>query len=93
LTVPTVPTGINAGVRMVPRGVEISPSRASPSVFLTLKENAEFFVIIAVCGRAASGWEARPHAAVEGRTTIVKKLQLNLLANAVPGLVVGQVSH
>src|SRR5690606_7632462 len=34
LTVPTVPTGMKAGVRMTPRGMEISPRRALPSVAL-----------------------------------------------------------
>ena len=29
-----VPTGMKAGVRMVPRGMAISPSRAAPSVLI-----------------------------------------------------------
>ena len=40
LTVAWVPTGMKAGVRMFPRGVEISPRRAVPSVARTRKENA-----------------------------------------------------
>ena len=32
LTVAAVPTGMKAGVRMMPRGVAISPRRAFPSV-------------------------------------------------------------
>src|SRR5690606_28027968 len=32
LTVPTVPTGMKAGVRIVPRGMPTSPRRAPPSV-------------------------------------------------------------
>ena len=32
LTVPAVPTGMKAGVRISPRGVAISPRRAPPSV-------------------------------------------------------------
>ena len=31
LTVPPVPTGMKAGVRTTPRGIEISPRRAEPS--------------------------------------------------------------
>src|SRR5712691_13164977 len=37
-TVPAVPTGMKAGVRMTPRGRTISPLRAPPSVAATLKE-------------------------------------------------------
>ena len=37
-TVAAVPTGMNAGVHIVPRGVEISPSRAPPSAANSLKE-------------------------------------------------------
>ena len=36
LTVPPVPTGMKAGVRTVPRGMEISPRRALPSVASSL---------------------------------------------------------
>src|SRR5215212_10776955 len=39
LTVPAVPTGMNAGVRMTPRGMRISPVRAAPSVLVTVKVN------------------------------------------------------
>jgi len=31
-TVPAVPTGMKAGVRIFPRSVDISPRRAAPSV-------------------------------------------------------------
>ena len=36
-TVPPVPTGMKAGVRIVPRGMEISPRRALPSVAIRRK--------------------------------------------------------
>ena len=36
-TVPAVPTGMKAGVRTTPRGIRISPVRAAPSVFATVK--------------------------------------------------------
>jgi hypothetical protein len=36
-TVAPVPTGMNAGVRITPRGIRISPTRAAPSVFMTVK--------------------------------------------------------
>jgi hypothetical protein len=39
LTVAAVPTGMNAGVSIAPRGVEIVPRRAGPSVAETVKEN------------------------------------------------------
>ena len=39
LTVPPVPTGMKAGVRTTPRGMEISPRRALPSVAVRRKEN------------------------------------------------------
>ncbi len=39
LTVPPVPTGIKAGVRISPRGMSITPRRALPSVARTLKPN------------------------------------------------------
>ena len=35
-TVPTVPTGMKAGVRIVPRGMVISPRRALPLVAFRL---------------------------------------------------------
>ena len=35
-TVPPVPTGMKAGVRTVPRGIEISPRRALPSLARSL---------------------------------------------------------
>ena len=38
-TVPAVPTGMKAGVRMAPRGVSMRPSRAPPSVPSSVKEN------------------------------------------------------
>ncbi len=37
-TVACVPTGMNAGVAIVPRGVDISPRRAAPSVAIRWKE-------------------------------------------------------
>ena len=37
LTVAPVPTGMKAGVRITPRGIRISPTRAAPSVFVTVK--------------------------------------------------------
>ena len=38
LTVAAVPTGMKAGVRISPRGVEITPARALPSVACRSKE-------------------------------------------------------
>jgi hypothetical protein len=35
LTVAAVPTGMKAGVRIWPRGVDIAPVRAAPSVAVT----------------------------------------------------------
>src|SRR5271166_5155319 len=40
LTVAAVPTGMKAGVRMTPRDVVISPSRAEPSTARTAKETS-----------------------------------------------------
>jgi hypothetical protein len=37
LTVAAVPTGMNAGVRITPRGMRISPLRAAPSVPVRVK--------------------------------------------------------
>src|SRR5690606_20205415 len=37
LTVPAVPTGMKAGVRIAPRGVSITPVRARPSTACTRK--------------------------------------------------------
>src|SRR3954447_15634063 len=48
LTVPPVPTGMKAGVRISPRGMSITPRRALPSVAKTLKVNGlaiEFLVM------------------------------------------------
>src|SRR4051794_24113433 len=48
LTVPPVPTGMKAGVRISPRGMSITPRRALPSVARTLKLNGlaiEFLVM------------------------------------------------
>src|SRR5690606_13352496 len=39
LTVPTVPTGMKAGVRIVPRGMPTSPRRAPPSVAFRVNWN------------------------------------------------------
>ena len=39
-TVPAVPTGMKAGVRIVPRGSVSSPVRAAPSVAWTAKVDA-----------------------------------------------------
>src|SRR5688572_46891 len=41
-TVPPVPTGMKAGVRMTPRGMEISPRRALPSVAVRRKVKSRF---------------------------------------------------
>ena len=38
LTVAPVPTGMKAGVRMMPRGVAMAPVRALPSRALSVKE-------------------------------------------------------
>ena len=38
LTLAAVPTGMNAGVRIVPRCMTISPMRAAPSVAVIEKE-------------------------------------------------------
>src|SRR5262245_24889269 len=48
LTVPPVPTGMKAGVRTVPRGMEISPRRAPPSVASRRKEKASAIVLLVV---------------------------------------------
>src|ERR1700687_2991030 len=47
---PAVPTGMNAGVRMTPCGVRISPSRARPSVWWRVK--AKVWVILPAILRA-----------------------------------------
>src|SRR6056297_1694683 len=39
LTVAAVPTGMKAGVRTCPRGVDMTPARADPSVALSSKPN------------------------------------------------------
>lgn len=41
LTVPAVPTGMNAGVRISPRAVWMAPVRADPSVAAILKSNLD----------------------------------------------------
>ncbi len=38
-TAPCVPTGMKAGVSTTPCGVVMTPARAAPSVWVTLKEN------------------------------------------------------
>ena len=43
-TVPPVPTGMKAGVRIVPRGIAISPRRALPSV--VIRRKPKFSVLI-----------------------------------------------
>ena len=45
LTVAAVPTGINAGVRIAPRGVLIVPVRALPEVAAREKENSCVIVL------------------------------------------------
>src|SRR3954467_9291953 len=48
LTVPPVPTGMKAGVRISPRGMSMTPRRALPSVARILKVNGlaiEFLVM------------------------------------------------
>ena len=44
LTVPAVPTGMKAGVRMTPRGVAIAPVRAAPSIAWTEKKNSSLIL-------------------------------------------------
>ena len=44
LTVAAVPTGMKAGVRIMPRGVEMAPVRARPSVAWTANENSSLTV-------------------------------------------------
>src|SRR5690242_1013743 len=54
LTVPPVPTGMKAGVRISPRGIETRPRLALPSVASTLKEKVsaiEFLVVHRRIGR------------------------------------------
>ncbi|GGL65787.1 hypothetical protein GCM10011392_20540 [Wenxinia marina] len=43
-TVAAVPTGMKAGVRIVPRGVEMAPVRAAPSVACRAKEKRSVMV-------------------------------------------------
>ena len=45
LTVAAVPTGMKAGVRIMPRGVTIAPSRASPSTVRTAKVKVELMTL------------------------------------------------
>src|SRR3954454_6594075 len=52
LTVPPVPTGMKAGVRTPPRGIEISPRRAAPSQAMTRKENASAIIFLVEDRRA-----------------------------------------
>src|SRR6266446_3192766 len=54
LTVPPVPTGMKAGVRISPRGMLIAPRRALPSVASTLKEKASAIEFLVVHRRAWS---------------------------------------
>src|SRR5690606_19071860 len=58
LTVPAVPTGMKAGVRTVPRGIETSPRRALPSVARSLKEKTSVMVGPEKQARVAIGIEA-----------------------------------
>src|SRR3954470_11086411 len=51
-TVPPVPTGMNAGVRTMPRGIAISPRLACPSEAISRKENASAIVLLVVRWRA-----------------------------------------
>src|SRR5690606_18655362 len=44
LTVPAVPTGMKAGVRTVPRGMESSPRRALPSVARSRNEKSSVMI-------------------------------------------------
>ena len=49
-TVAAVPTGMKAGVRMTPRGMRISPVRAAPSVFETVKVNCSVLMKVPPSG-------------------------------------------
>lgn len=51
-TVAAVPTGINAGVRISPRGVLITPVRALPSVWFNENENA--LVMGVICAKSSA---------------------------------------
>jgi hypothetical protein len=53
-TVPAVPTGMKAGVRMTPRGIEIAPVRAAPSRAWTEKLKAAVSVNLSVFPYAAA---------------------------------------
>ena len=46
LTVAEVPTGIKAGVRISPRGVQINPVRALPLVAVSLKSNRCVIILV-----------------------------------------------
>ncbi len=50
LTVAAVPTGMKAGVRMVPRGIVMAPVRAWPSRACTAKRNSGLVVSGSVIG-------------------------------------------
>src|SRR5438552_6405574 len=52
LTVPPVPTGMKAGVRISPRGMLITPRRALPSVARSLKEKVSAIEFLVVHRRA-----------------------------------------
>jgi len=60
LTVAPVPSGMNAGVRMIPRGVEIAPVRAAPSRALTWKE--KFAGVSDIEDRGCVRWGSPKHA-------------------------------
>ncbi len=53
-TVPAVPTGMKAGVRISPRGVEITPVRALPSRACRVKEKP--VAMISSCCQMAPFW-------------------------------------
>ena len=52
-TVACVPTGMKAGVAIVPRGVDISPRRAAPSVASRWKEKGSVIISQRHCRGAA----------------------------------------
>src|SRR5215207_8404386 len=57
-TVPAVPTGMKAGVRTTPRGMRISPVRASPSVLATpkVKRSVKRVYLSKRCPLSRMGW-------------------------------------
>src|SRR4051812_42232735 len=60
-TVAAVPTGMKAGVRITPRGMRISPTRAAPSVFVTVKGKASVMRVHVRHSGACRRREAETH--------------------------------